>query len=304
MLRYRALALALVLVGALLAACAPVATDAGGKPRVIMGSANFSEQVVLGEVYAQALEAAGYTVDRKLNLGSREILAPALERGEVNIYPEYLATYLTYLTKDPGRAHGDPAITHRNLQDALNDKNLAVLDYAQAQDQNVFVVTKQISERHGIKKVSDISKVNGQLTLGGPPTCPERPYCLIGLQNVYGLRFKEFKPLDTGGPITIQSLEGNQIDVALLFSSNPQIALKGFVPLDDDKQLQRSDNIAPVVRRVLLDSAPADFRTTLNAVSAKLTTPELMDLNKGVDVDKREAKDVAAAWLRAKGLVR
>lgn len=302
MIHYRALALLLSVAAGLLAACAPAPT--GAKPKVIMGSANFSEQFVLAELYGQVLEANGYTVERKLNLGSREIVAPALDRGEINIYPEYLATYLTFLTKDPNKAQADPATTHKNLQEALKGKNVAVLDYASAQDQNVFVVTKQVSEKYGLKKVSDIAKVNGQLTLGGPPTCPERPYCLIGLENVYGLKFKEFKPLDTGGPITIQSLEGNQIDVGLLFTTNPQIGLKGFVPLEDDRGLQRADNIAPVVHLDLLNQASSDFRSILNGVSSRLTTTELMDLNRGVDVDRKEPRDVAKAWLQKNGLAK
>lgn len=300
---YRAIALALS-VGALVAAsCAPAATQTGAKPRVIMGSANFGEQVVLGELYAQALEANGYTVERKLNLGSREVIAPALERGEINVYPEYMATYLSYLTKDAVKASADPATTHKSLEAALKDKNIAVLDYAAAQDQNVFVVTKATSDKHGLKKVSDLAKVNGQLSLGGPPTCPERPFCLIGLKDTYGLSFKEFKPLDTGGPITVQSLEGNQVDVALLFTTNPQIGIKGFVALQDDKGLQRSDNVAPVVRLDLLNQA-GDMRSILNGVSSKLSTEDLMDLNKGMDVDRKDAKVVASEWLKKKGITK
>ena len=305
MRRYRAIALAmLAAIGVVAAGCAPAATQTGPKPKVIMGSANFGEQVVLGELYAQALEANGYSVERKLNLGSREIVAPALERGEINVYPEYMATYLTFVTKDPSKASADPATTHKNLEAALKDKNIAVLDHASAQDQNVFVVTKATADKHGLKKVSDLAKVNGQLTLGGPPTCPEREFCLIGLEKTYGLKFKEFKPLDTGGPITVQSLEGNQVDVGLLFTTNPQIGLKGFVPLEDDKGLQRADNVAPVVRTDLLNQAGSDFRGILNSVSSKLSTKDLMELNQGMDVDRKDAKVVAADWLKKKGITK
>jgi osmoprotectant transport system substrate-binding protein len=304
MRRYRAAALAiLAAIGVAAAGCAPAAPS-GPKPTVIMGSANFGEQVVLGEVYAQALEANGYTVERKLNLGSREIVAPALDRGEINVYPEYMATYLTYISKDPTKASSDAGTTHKNLEAALKDKNITVLDHAAAQDQNVFVVTKATADKHGLKKVSDLSKVNGQLVLGGPPTCPEREFCLQGLEKTYGLKFKEFKPLDTGGPITVQSLESNQVDVGLLFTTNPQIGLKGFVALDDDKGLQRADNVAPVVRTDLLNQAGSDFRGILNNVSSKLSTKDLMELNQGMDVDRKDAKVVAADWLKKKGIIK
>jgi osmoprotectant transport system substrate-binding protein len=293
----------LLSAAALIAGCAP-AGSSGPKPKVIMGSANFGEQVVLGEVYAQALEANGYTVERKLNLGSREIVAPALERGEINMYPEYLATYLGYVTKDPNKASSDPSATKKALEDALKDKGLTVLDYASAQDQNVFVVTKATADKHGLKKVSDLTKVNNQLVLGGPPECPDRPFCAKGLKDTYGVTFKEFKPLDVGGPITLQSLESGQVDVGLLFSSNPQIAVKGLVPLEDDKGLQRSDNVAPVARTDLLNAGGNDLRSVVNNVSSKLSTQELMSLNKAMDVDRKDAKVAAAEWLKAKGIVK
>ncbi|MSQ24399.1 MAG: ABC transporter substrate-binding protein [Chloroflexi bacterium] len=300
--RTRALGL-ILLAAAFMVACTSSAPS-GPKPKVIMGSANFGEQVVLGEIYAQALEANGYTVDRKLNLGSREIVAPALEKGEINVYPEYLATYLTFVTKDPNQASPDPKATAQKLADAVKGKGISVLDFAAAQDQNVFVVTKATADKYGLKNVSDLSKANGQLVLGGPPECPDRPFCGKGLKDKYGLTFKDFKALDVGGPITIQSLEGNQIDVGLLFTTNPQIGIKGFVALNDDKGLQQADNIVPVVRTDLLNSAPADFKSTLNNVSSKLSTVELMNLNKALDIDKTDAKVAAAAWLKKQGIVK
>jgi osmoprotectant transport system substrate-binding protein len=293
-------ALVLAAVAVLVGACSPAAPS-GPKPKIIMGSANFPEQVVLGELYAQALEANGYTVDRKLNLGNREITAPALEKGDINIYPEYLATYLTFVTKDPNLASSDPATTHKALEAALKDKNIAVLDSAPAQDQNAFVVTKATADKYGLKNISDLTKANGQLTLGGPPECPTRPFCAQGLQSTYGVNFKEVKQLDPGGPLTVQALKGGQVDVGLLFSSDAIIAVEGFVTLNDDKGLQRSDNIAPVVRLDVLNQAP-DMRNVLNSVSSKLTTSELVGLNKQVGVDKKDAKDVAGAWLKQMGI--
>lgn len=144
--------------------------------------------------------------------------------------------------------------------------------------------------------------IASQLVLGGPPECPQRDYCAPGLSSVYGVTFKDFKPLDTGGPLTVAALEGGQIDVGLLFTSDPSIAAKGFVLLKDDKQLQKSDNIAPVVRKAVLDASP-EIADLLNGVSAKLTQDSLTQLNKSVAVDKVDPKDAASTWLRDNGFV-
>jgi osmoprotectant transport system substrate-binding protein len=134
------------------------------------------------------------------------------------------------------------------------------------------------------------------LVLGGPPECPQRPFCLLGLQETYGLEFKEFTPLDAGGPLTVQGLTGGQIQVGLLFTSDPAIAVNGFVLLEDDKQLQLADNLIPVVRKEVLDANPL-VADTLNAIIAKLSQAELTELNKAVTVDLTPTADAAGAWL-------
>ena len=269
-----------------------------------MGSTNFSEQVILDELYGQVVEANGYRVERRLNLGNREIVAPALESGEIDMYPEYLATYLAFTTRSATLGTADAAATYRSLQEALRPKGITVLDYAPAVDTNAFAVTRATADRLGLSKMSDLAPVGDQLVLGGPPECPQRPFCLQGLETTYGIKFKDFRPLDPGGPLTVAALEGNQIDVALIFSTDAVIIQKGFVILEDDKKLQLADNVAPVVRDDLLNRTQPDFRESLNAVSAQLTTQELTELNKQVGVDRQEPRDVAAAWLRSKGLVR
>jgi osmoprotectant transport system substrate-binding protein len=301
------LKLALGAAAVALGGCAPGAGGAGGagtKPTVRLGSTNFAEQLIVAELYGQVLEANGYTIERRLNLGNREIVAPALESGQIDMYPEYLATYVTYVTKDPGKASTDPEATHRNLQEALTPKNLTVLNYAPAIDTNGFVVTKATADKYRLSKLSDLAALNNQLVLGGPPECPQRPFCLMGLTQTYGLQFKDFKALDAGGPLTVAALEGNQIDVAVLFTTDAVIEAKGFVLLQDDKKLQLADNIAPVVRNELLNKAPADFKTLVNGVSAKITTQEITGLNKKVGLDKQDPKAVAAAWLKTKGLIK
>ena len=283
------------------AAASPVA--GGAKPTIKMGSANFPEQVILGELYAQILEANGFTIERHLNLGSREIVWPALESGQIDMYPEYLATLERFLAKDQSKASSDPAATQKALQDVLTPKNITVLDYSQALDQNGFAVTKATADKYKLSKMSDLQPVANQLVLGGTPECPQRPFCLLGLMQTYGLMFKDFKPLDTGGPLTVAALENGEIDVGELFTTDPNIGLKGFIELEDDKHLQLADNIAPVVRNDILNRAP-ELRQLANSVSSKLTTPDLIDMNKQVGIDHKDAKDVAQAYLKDKGLIR
>jgi osmoprotectant transport system substrate-binding protein len=275
-----------------------------GKPTVRIGSADFPEQVILGELYAQVLEANGYTVQRLFNLGSREIVAPAMESGQIDLVPEYLATYATYLNGgDSSMASTDADQTLTNLQGLANARGLTVLAYSPAVDTNALVVTGATASNYGLQNTSDLAQYNGQFVMGGPPECPTRPFCLLGYQNVYGLSFKDFRALDVGGPLTVAALDSGQIDVALLFSTNPQIAARGFVLLQDDGQLQLADNVAPVVRGDLLGMAPSDFVGLLNNVSAQITTDGLTGLIKQVAVDRADEKDVAKGWLSAKGLI-
>lgn len=298
----------LLVVGALVAsACGGAATPGGtaAKPTVKVGSTNFYEQGILGELYAQILENSGYTVERKFNLGNREIVEPAIESGQIDIDAEYLATLLAFVDKS-AKASTDPKATQTALQTALNAKNLTVLDFAAATDQNGFVVTKDTQSKYSLKKLSDIASGNaqGQLVLGGPAECPSRPFCKVGLEGTYGIKFKDFKPLDAGGPLTVAALDGKQIDIGLLFTSDPTIVAKNFVLLEDDKHLQLSDNIAPVVRNDLLSKDDGTIKKLLNSISAKLSQDELNGMNKLVSVDKKDPKDVARDWLKKQGLIK
>jgi len=294
----------LVVVGAaLLAGCG---RDAGGaaKARLRVGSTNFTEQLILAELYAQALEANGYLVQRRLSLGTREIVAPALQAGELDLCPEYLATFLAYITKDTSQATGDAAAAYRALEAAARPKGLTPLAYAPAVDTNGYVVTKETAAKYQLARLSDLRPVAGQLVLGGPPECPSRPFCLPGLQEKYGITFKEFKALDAGGPLTVAALDSKQIDVAVLFTTDPIIAAKGYVLLDDDRELELADNILPIVRSEVLTISGRALETLLDAVSAKLTTADLMALNRKVGLEKQDPKPVAAEWLMQKGIVK
>ncbi|HEX9266830.1 MAG TPA: ABC transporter substrate-binding protein [Candidatus Limnocylindria bacterium] len=289
-------------------ATATATATAVARPDVIVGSTNFYEQITLGELYSQILEANGYKVTRRFNLGNREIVEPAIESGQIDVDAEYLATLLAFVDKDGkvAKPTTDPKETQTGLQKALDPKSLTVLDFAQATDQNGFVVTQATASSKNLKKISDLAPFAKDMILGGPPECPspQRPFCLTGLKNVYGLTFKDFKPLDAGGPLTVAALEGKQIDVGLLFTSDPSIVAKNFVLLDDDKHLQLADNIAPVVRNALLQKDDGTLKRLLNSISAKLSQAELNDMNKQVAVDKADSKVVAAAWLKKQGLIK
>jgi osmoprotectant transport system substrate-binding protein len=276
-----------------------VATACSSDKAIKIGSANFSESALVAEIYAQALEAEGFSVERKLNIGTREIYRPALESGELDLVPEYIGTMLTNLG---GTASSDSAATHAALQTAWEPAGITVLDFAPAQDKNGLVVTKATADEFGFAKTSDLAAANGTLVLGGPPECPRREFCLIGLQDVYGLDFAEFKPLDVGGPITVTALESGEIDVAVLFTSSGVILAKDFVLLEDDRGLQPADNLAPAVRTEVVDTYGSRFTEVLNAVSAVLTTEELIALNKAVEIDGDDPDRIAAQWLAANGL--
>jgi len=292
---------------AAVASPSPVAAAGGPKPTVKVGSFGFDESEVLQELYAGVLEANGYTIERHPRLGSREILEPALASGQIDLVGEYLATDEAFeagKSNGTSKATSDAAATQSALQALLSPKNLTVLDYAaNAVDANGFVVSKANADKYKLAKLSDLQPVAGQLVLGGAPECPDRPFCLKGLQSTYNLQFKDFKALDSAGPLTVAALDSGDIDVGLLFTTDPNITLKNYVLLDDDKHLQLADNIAPVVTNSLLTSAP-DSKTLLNSVTTKLTTADLTDMNKQVGIDHKDAKAVAVAYLKSKAIIK
>ena len=274
------------------------AADEEEKGSVVVGSTNFSEQQILANMYALVLEDAGYDVETKLNLGSREVVEPALEAGEIDIYPEYAATLLEFLNDGAGEASADVTETVEALTPLAEDRGFTVLEPSEAQDQNAIVVLPETAEEHGLETISDLEAVAGELVFGGPPECPERPFCLLGLEETYGLSFKEFRPLDAGGPLTREALENGTIDVGLFFSSF--IPDESWVMLEDDKGLQRSDNLIPAVRTDVLDD---EIEELLNAVSAALDTETLTELNLRVDPGREDAEDVARDFLEQEGLL-
>jgi osmoprotectant transport system substrate-binding protein len=269
---------------------------------ITIASFNFPESVLLAELYGEALRAAGFRVELALDLGARELVDPALQRGLVEFVPEYAGSALDFVSGE-GTASPNEAKTHAGLAAALASRNITVLSAAPAQDRNGVVVTASTARRFGLRVISDLSGLAPRLTFGGPPECRERPLCLAGLESVYGLRFNEFVPLDEGGPLTVAALEQGQIEVGLLFTSDGQIDARGLVLLADDRHLQPAENVTPIVRDEVIARFGPDVARVANAVSSALTTDQLRAMNAAVSVEGRSPRAVAADWLASHGLV-
>lgn len=289
----------LVAASFLLTACGgSTSTSTGGasKGTITVAGFNFSESSILANIYGKALAKKGWTVKYKLNLGAREVVEPALEKGDIDLYPGYAATETVFLK---GTATPDATATVTTLNGLLKSKGLLATTPSAAQDENGFVMTQAGAAKFGNPKtLSDLKAQNGKLVMGGPPECPTRPFCEKGLQDKYGLQFKDFKALDAGGPLTKAALDQGAIDLGLVFTSDGAIKAKNYVLLKDDQGLQNADNITAIVRTATVNS---DAQAVLNDVSSKLTTADLADLNKQVDIDKSDPDQVAQTWLSSNG---
>jgi osmoprotectant transport system substrate-binding protein len=273
--------------------------DAQAKGQITVGSDAFPEAQIVGEMYAQVLEQDGYEVERQLDLESREVRLPAMEDGQVDVAPEYLASLLSVIApqatpSDPG----DPDAVTQELQPLLEEQGLEILEYSDAVDTNAFVVTQETADEFGLSAVSDLAAVAGDMTLGAPPECPKRPYCIPGLKDVYGIEFGDYRPLEYGAA-TAQALKAGAVDVALLFSTDPLIEQNSFVLLDDDKDLQAADNIAPLVNAEIA----GDVAGVLQPVTDALTTDGMTQLNARVAIDQEDPADVARDFLEREGIL-
>jgi osmoprotectant transport system substrate-binding protein len=301
-----ALAAALTLTLALTACGAnsdPLSSDAGDSSAspstVTIGSANFAESELLAEIYAQALEAKKVKVKRQFNIGARELYLKALQDGSIDLLPEYNGALLSALAKG-GAPQGvsSPEDVLAALRKVL-PAGTEVLDQSAAEDKDTLTVTQATATKYDLKAISDLAPVAGRLSVGAGPEWQERYQGLKGLKSVYNVTFKTFRPLDAGGPLTLNALKKGQIDVGNVFSTDSAITTDKLVVLADPKNLFLAENILPLIR------SQADNPTVsgaLNAVSAKLTTENLTTYLAKVQVDKQDSAAVAKSFLADNGL--
>ena len=273
------------------------------RPTIRLASFDFPESELLAQLYGQALGQHGFPVEQVVQLGAREVVAPALEQGKIDMVPEYQGSALNFLNDRDRVATADQALTHARLEQAFAPRGVSVLAYAPAQDRNGFVVSGDLARRHGLEKLSDLTPMARRLSFGGPPECAQRPLCLEGLEDVYKLRFARFEPMPSRD-VTAAALGTGEIDVGMIDTTDPNLLKPGtdLVQLADDKRLQPADNVVPVVRREIVDAYGPPLVRLVNAVSAKLSTADLTSLNRQV-ADGQPAAQVATAWLRAHTII-
>jgi osmoprotectant transport system substrate-binding protein len=293
----RVLALAVVfLVGAL----GGQAVSGAGKLTLKIGSKNFTEQFVLAEMYAQALEAKGYQVERSINLGGTLIAHEALRTGKIDMYPEYTGTALKNMVK--ASAPNDPEVVFKTVKD-FYEKNFGLtwLDQSKMNNTYILVMRPETAQRYRLKTNSDLAKVANQLVIGTGPEWGDREDGLPGLKRVYGIVFKEWKPMNIG--LRYQALQNRQIDVVNGYSTDGEISALKLATLVDDKAFWPPFHVAPVIRKTIATNYPGIVQV-LNSVTALLTDAGQSDLNWRVDGNKQEPRDVAKEFLRQHGLVK
>ncbi|SNX61708.1 osmoprotectant transport system substrate-binding protein [Streptomyces sp. TLI_55] len=276
------------------------ASGGGGSSKggITIGTANFTENQVLGYLYAAVLQQAGVKVKVRPNLGTREIVIPALRSGDIDLLPEYQGALLNYLApKDDSAEPG----TMQNALTLAMPSGLQVLPYGQAADSDCFVVTRETARKYGLTSLADLAKQNGKLVIGAAPEVKKRRVGAIGLKDVYGVEFKEFKSLDSDGPLVKGALKKGDVDVANLFTTDTDIAGNDWVVLSDPKNLIPSQHIVPLIADRKADDK---VRKALARLGNVLTTAQLTQLNSQVDNDKKDPEDVANAYAKQHGLTK
>jgi len=280
---------------------APTAGRAG--PAITVGSFDFPESVLLAYIFAGALAAKGFPARALPDLGTRELVDPALMNGLIQIVPEYSGSALDFMSLGRRPATSNTTTTYTWLSHSAQRHGLVAARPAAAQNANAIVVTAATARRYHLRSIADLASVAPDLVFGGPPECQERADCLPGLERAYGLRFEAFAPTDAGGPLTLQALDSGQIDVALLFTTDPSIQTRHLVILADNRALQPAENVVPLIRRDTAERYGPRLLAALNAVSARLSTPMLRELDARVGLRRQTARSVADGWLRAQALI-
>lgn len=301
-----ALALALTACGSGSGGDATTTTGAGGgttgggdEPAITVASFNFPESVILAEIYAQALEANGYSIERNLNLGSREVIFPEIESGAIDFLPEYLGSAIAVGFGE--EAPTDEAEAVQVLTDLFAAQGVTVLAPAPGQDKNVFVVTGDFASEHQLTTVADLAGA-GDITLAGPPECEDRATCYAGLVETYGLDNLSFESIQEGAA-RVAALDAGEVQVTLLFSTQPVITEMGFVALEGTEEIIAPENVIPVVSSEVVDAYGEDFTALIDSISELITTDVLLDLNGRVEIDAENPDDVATAWLTENSLL-
>jgi osmoprotectant transport system substrate-binding protein len=275
--------------------------DKNSSTKVTIGSKNFTEQKVLGEIYAQALTAAGYDVSTQLNLGDEKTALKALEGGDISAYPEYTGTaLLSFFGFTADKLPSDEGEAFDEAKAGFEKKNLTALPPTPFVSSNEVAVTKETADKLKLKTISDLEGKSQDLTLYGSPECRQRLDCKLGLEQVYGLKFKKFVPVDIA--LRHEVLKKGQADVSIVFTTDPQNKREGFVLLEDDKGMFPPYNSTLVVRNDVLEKAGPDFAKTVEMVNKGLTDEVMQELNARVDLDKSTPEDVAGQYLEESGL--
>ena len=276
-------------------------TPSATKPTIKIGATNFEEQEIVANLYGDVLSHAGYPVKVEPALGTRAVVVPTLEHGQIDLEPDYAASLLGYLhggNPQPAGTQIDTAIAADKT--ALASFGVTVLPASQALDTNVLAVTKATAAKDHLTTISSLAPYASKMTLGGPPECPTFAGCEPGLKQVYGLNFAGFKSLDEAGPLSVAALKNGEVQVVELFSSDGNVVSNNFVALTDNKHLEGADYIIPVIRKSV--DSPA-VTAALNALDDKLTTVAISKLNLEVTSDKKQPAAVAKAWLKANSLL-
>jgi osmoprotectant transport system substrate-binding protein len=272
------------------------------KVTLTIGSKNFTEQKVLGEIYAQALEAAGYTVKTDLNLGDEKTALKAVESGQISAYPEYTGTALgSFFDVKSDAIPKDPQEAADQATAEYEKKGLKAFPPTPFTSSNEVAVTKETAEKLSLQKISDLSEKAADLTLYGSPECRQRLDCLLGLEQVYGLKFGKFVPVDIAQRHEV--LTSGRADVSIVFTTDPQIKREEFVLLEDDKGMFPPYNSQLVMKQETADEAGADLEKVVGLVQAGLTDEAMQELNARVDLDKKDAATVAKEYLTESSLI-
>jgi glycine betaine/choline ABC-type transport system substrate-binding protein len=271
--------------------------------QVTVGSKNFTEQYILGEIYAQGLEAAGYDVKKQLNLGSEVIALKALEDGEVDAYPEYTSTALTSFFKTkPEDVPADAQAAFEDSQAEFEDKGLTAFPPTPFSSANAVGLLSSTAEELDVSSISDLEGKSEDLTLYGSPECRQRVDCLVGLEDNYGLQFKSFTPVDIG--LRYEVLDKGQADLSILFTTDAQLSESDkYTILEDDKELLPAGNVLFVARTETVDEAGSDFGDVVESVQSNLTLEVMQELNARVDIDKEEPAQAAEDYLKEFGYI-